>query len=259
MKHILLLIALLLAPLAALCAAEAPKPKPNILVILADDLGYADLGCQGSADVKTPHIDSLAAYGVRCTAGYVTAPQCSPSRAGLLSGQYQQRFGHEGNPNFPLMLMRGRKIVPEYLKASGYATAHFGKWHLGFSDLGSAPQEIGDSQDQMLPTQHGFDESFGYPEYNKAAIKGSDRKERNGQSMGRPVDLAQDGAFLLGPLPRPREPARLSMTKVSETSAHASRISNPSTSSIPTQSPMRPRTSRRRLRRIREPTESRIR
>jgi len=177
MKRILtlltLLTALLLAPLAALCAAEAPKPKPNILVILADDLGYADLGCQGSADVKTPHIDSLAANGVRCTAGYVTAPQCSPSRAGLLSGQYQQRFGHEGNPNFPLTLMRGGKIIPEYLKAAGYATGHFGKWHLGFSDLGSAPQEIRDSQDQMLPTQHGFDESFGYPEYDKAAVKGS--------------------------------------------------------------------------------------
>jgi hypothetical protein len=98
------------------------------------------------------------------------------------------------------------------------------------------------------------------PTSKAAAVSSStNRKERNGQSMGRPVDLAQDGAFLLGPLPRPREPARLSMTKVSETSAHASRISNPSTSSIPTQSPMRPRTSRRRLRRIREPTESRIR
>ncbi|MFM7209164.1 MAG: sulfatase-like hydrolase/transferase, partial [Verrucomicrobiota bacterium] len=168
------LTALLLAPLAALHAAEQPEQKPNILVILADDLGYADLGCQGSPDVRTPQIDSLAANGVRCTAGYVTAPQCSPSRAGLLSGQYQQRFGHEGNPNFPLMLMRGGKIIPKHLKASGYATGHFGKWHLGFSDLGSAPKEIRESQDQMLPTQHGFDESFGYPEYEKAAVKGSD-------------------------------------------------------------------------------------
>jgi len=171
-RSLTLLTALLLAPLAALHAADA-SAKPNILVILVDDLGYADLGCQGSADVKTPHIDSLAANGVRCTAGYVTAPQCSPSRAGLLSGRYQQRFGHEGNPNFPLTLMRGGKIIPEYLKAAGYATGHFGKWHLGFSDLGSAPQEIRDSQDQMLPTQHGFDESFGYPEYDKAAVKGS--------------------------------------------------------------------------------------
>ncbi len=175
MKRILTLVtALLLAPLVTLRAADAPKQKPNILVILADDLGNADLGCQGSPDVKTPHVDSLAASGVRCTAGYVTAPQCSPSRAGLLSGQYQQRFGHEGNPNFPLMLMRGGRIIPEHLKAAGYATAHFGKWHLGFSDLGSAPKDIRESKDQMLPTQHGFDESFGYPEYEKAAVKGSD-------------------------------------------------------------------------------------
>jgi len=172
MKH--LLTALLLAPLAALHAADVPKQKPNILVIFADDLGYADLGCQGSPDVKTPLIDSLAANGVRCTAGYVTAPQCSPSRAGVLSGRYQQRFGHEGNPHFPVMLLRGGKTIADHLKAAGYATGHFGKWHLGFSDMGVAPKEICESKDQMLPTQHGFDESFGYPEYDKAAVKGSD-------------------------------------------------------------------------------------
>lgn len=146
----------------------------NVLLILADDLGYADLGCQGSPDVKTPNIDSLAQNGVRCTAGYVTAPQCSPSRAGLLSGRYQQRFGHEGNPNFPLMLMRGGRTMADHLKAAGYATAYFGKWHLGFSDLGSAPKEIAAGNDQMLPTQHGFDESFGYNDYEKVAKKGSD-------------------------------------------------------------------------------------
>ena len=167
-----LLTALLLSPLADLHAAE--KTKPNILVILADDLGYADLGCQGSPDVTTPQIDSLAARGVRCTAGYVTAPQCSPSRAGLLGGCYQQRFGHEGNPNFPLLLMRGGKTLADHLKAAGYATGHFGKWHLGFSDPASAPREIRESKDQMLPAQHGFDESFGYPDYERAARKGSD-------------------------------------------------------------------------------------
>ena len=155
-------------------AADASAKKPNIVVILADDLGYADLGCQGSPDVKTPNIDSIATNGVRCTAGYVTAPQCSPSRAGLMSGCYQQRFGHEGNPNFPLMLMGGGKTIADHLKGAGYATGHFGKWHLGFSDLGSPPKEIRESNDQMLPTQHGFDESFGYPDYEKVAQKGSD-------------------------------------------------------------------------------------
>jgi arylsulfatase A-like enzyme len=92
MNHALtLLTALLLAPLPALRAANAPLPsKPNMIVIYTDDRGYADLGCMGiMADVKTPNTDSLAAGGVRMTAGYVTAPQCSPSRCGLISGQSQ--------------------------------------------------------------------------------------------------------------------------------------------------------------------------
>lgn len=174
MKSLTVVFGLLVVSGAGAAIVDAPPEKPDILVILADDLGYGDLGCQGSADVKTPNVDSLAANGVRCTAGYVTAPQCSPSRAGLMSGCYQERFGHEGNPNFPLMLMRGGKTMGEQLKAAGYATAHFGKWHLGFSDVGSAPKEILESNDQMLPTQHGFDESFGYGEYEKAAKKGGD-------------------------------------------------------------------------------------
>jgi arylsulfatase A-like enzyme len=148
--------------------------RPNVLVILADDLGYADLGCQGSPDVKTPNIDSLAANGIRCTAGYVTAPQCSPSRAGLLSGRYQQRFGHEGNPNFPVMLMKGGVTIADHLQANGYATAHFGKWHLGFDDAEAAPKEIRESKDQMTPRQHGFEESFSYADYDKIATKGGE-------------------------------------------------------------------------------------
>jgi arylsulfatase A-like enzyme len=165
-----------LSPLAASCAAapSVDTSKPNVLVILADDLGYADLGCQGSPDVKTPNIDSLATRGVRCTAGYATAPQCSPSRAGLLSGRYQQRFGHEGNPNFPVMLMQGGVTIANHLKVAGYVTGHFGKWHLGFEDVSKAPKEIRDSKDQMLPAQHGFDVSFGYSDYDELAQKGGE-------------------------------------------------------------------------------------
>ena len=85
MKHIIPLTALLLSPLASVDAATE-RSKPNIIVILADDLGYADLGCQGSKEVDSPQIDSIAANGVRFTAGYVTAPQCCPSRAGLVTG-----------------------------------------------------------------------------------------------------------------------------------------------------------------------------
>ena len=77
--------------------SDASRP-PNIVIILADDLGYADLGFQGGRDIPTPHLDALAASGVRCTSGYVSGPYCSPTRAGLLTGRYQQRFGHEFNP-----------------------------------------------------------------------------------------------------------------------------------------------------------------
>ena len=78
--------------------AAAAAGKPNIVIILADDLGHGDLGFQGCRDIPTPRIDSLAASGVRCTNGYVSGPYCSPTRAGLLTGRYQQRFGHEFNP-----------------------------------------------------------------------------------------------------------------------------------------------------------------
>src|SRR5208282_2637814 len=81
-------------------SADSEKPtKPNILVIVADDLGYHDIGVHGGKDVPTPHIDALAAGGVRCTSGYVSAPYCSPSRAGFLTGRYPTRFGHEFNPH----------------------------------------------------------------------------------------------------------------------------------------------------------------
>ena len=88
----------------ALCAAvlggspAVAATRPNILILLADDLGYADVGFQGCKDIPTPNIDSLAKNGVRCTNGYVSGPYCSPTRAGLLTGRYQQRFGHEFNP-----------------------------------------------------------------------------------------------------------------------------------------------------------------
>src|SRR6478609_11182066 len=84
---------------AARAAAAAADERPNIILIVADDLGYADIGAQGlSKDVKTPNVDALLAAGVRFTNGYVSCPVCSPTRAGLMTGRYQQRFGHEFNP-----------------------------------------------------------------------------------------------------------------------------------------------------------------
>ena len=124
--------------------------KPNIIVIYTDDHGYADLSCQQILpDVKTPHIDALAQSGVRMTDGYCTAPQCVPSRAGLITGRYQNRFGLESNPQGKdaevMQQFADVDSLPEKLQQAGYATGMAGKWHLG------APQQIG---------THGFDQFF---------------------------------------------------------------------------------------------------
>jgi len=111
-------------------AAILPQlEKPNIIVILADDQGYADLGVQHQLpDLKTPNIDALAAQGVRMKAGYDTAPQCSPSRAGLISGRYQEKFGLDTIPDDPMPLEEA--TIPKRLKVAGYVSGMVGKWHL---------------------------------------------------------------------------------------------------------------------------------
>ena len=109
-----------------MAAASAP---PNIIVIVTDDLGYADLGVQGAVeDIRTPNLDAMAKEGIRCTSGYVTAPQCSPSRAGLLTGRYQQRLGIDQIPDMPLPL--NAVTIAERLRPAGYTSAMIGKWHL---------------------------------------------------------------------------------------------------------------------------------
>lgn len=138
----------------AIHAADAPQAsRPNILLIVADDLGYGDLGVHGGKEIPTPHIDSIAAQGVRCSSGYVSGPYCSPTRAGLLTGRYQQRFGHEFNPGGAPAQSFGLNLkevtLPAVLKDAGYVASIVGKWHLG-----NAPQ--------FHPLQRGFDHFFGF-------------------------------------------------------------------------------------------------
>jgi len=134
-------------------AAEAPKParQPNILMILADDLGYGDTGIYGSTRIKTPSIDRLARSGIRFTAGYVSHPVCAPSRAGMLTGRVQNRFGFEFNPvgrDMASGMARTEQTIGQLMKAQGYRTGVIGKWHIG-----GAPG--------FRPTERGFDEFFG--------------------------------------------------------------------------------------------------
>src|SRR5690349_15644251 len=117
--------------LQALClgivVCQASAAPPNILLIVGDDMGFADVGFQGCKDIPTPHLDALASAGVRFTNGYVSGPYCSPTRAGLLTGRYQQRFGHEFNPagagqGMPVT----ETTLADRLKTAGYATGLVG-------------------------------------------------------------------------------------------------------------------------------------
>lgn len=123
MKSLLFFIAILT------CSISSSQEQPNIIVIFTDDQGYADIGANGQVDdIKTPNIDLLAKNGVRMTSGYVTAPQCIPSRAGLLTGRYQQRFGLDHNGIIPLPL--DETLISQRLQKAGYVTGMAGKWHL---------------------------------------------------------------------------------------------------------------------------------
>ncbi len=177
MSRFVTALATLLLGLAPAVAAE-PR-KPNIVVILADDLGYADLGCQGCKDIPTPNIDTLASNGVRCTSGYSNHPVCSPSRAGLMTGLYPQRFGFEHNsgpekfadPKFGVP--RTVPTLAEKLKSAGYATGMVGKWHIGFKE-------------GLRPHERGFDYHFGFLSGAHAYLPGkkdNDPLVRNGKTV----------------------------------------------------------------------------
>lgn len=144
----LLLVLAGMASPAACFSAETGR-RPNIVVILADDLGYADLGVHGCQDIPTPHIDRIATRGVRFTDAYSNGSFCTPTRAALLSGRYQQRCGQEDLSNVTGPLPKAIRTLPQRLREAGYATGMVGKWHLGH-EPGHAPVD------------RGFDDFFGF-------------------------------------------------------------------------------------------------
>lgn len=139
--HLLVAVSILAVAAITSRVAAGEARKPNVIVILCDDTGYSDIGAQGGGDAPTPNIDSIAANGARCTNGYVSCPYCSPTRAGIMTGRYQQRFGHEyneGKGRLPFGLPLTETTFAQRMKELGYATAAVGKWHLG-SDLQFRP------------------------------------------------------------------------------------------------------------------------
>lgn len=145
--------------LALACAVVSAQPqsttpqRPNVVLIITDDVGHGDIGSYGAPDIKTPHVDRLAKEGVRLTDFYANAPVCTPTRAGLITGRYQQRVALErplgSGPNVQAGLHANGRSLPQLLKNKGYATALIGKWHLGYKP-------------EFSPSAHGFDYFFGF-------------------------------------------------------------------------------------------------
>ncbi len=133
---------------------NAASPKPNLIVIMTDDMGYADVGFNGCKDIPTPNIDRIADEGIRCTNGYVAYSVCGPSRAGFMTGRYQQRFGFERNPQYKpddpdMGLPRSEETIANVLNKVGYTSGIVGKWHLG-------------AHDSLHPLQRGFSFFYGH-------------------------------------------------------------------------------------------------
>lgn len=177
---------------------ESNTKQPNIVLLFADDAGYADFGFHGSNIMKTPHLDKLAKEGITFNQAYVSDPTCGPSRAGLMTGKYQQRFGFEEN-NVPGYMSKNsgadgndmgipldEVTMGDYLKKQGYATAYYGKWHVGGAD-------------RFHPLKRGFDEFYGfrggarsYFAYSKAPASHLDLMERNFGEMIEPPAYLTD-------------------------------------------------------------------
>ena len=170
-----LLLAILLVGVPLLACRGADPPRPNVIVILADDLGYGDLACYGHPKFKTPNLDRMAAEGAKLTQFNCPAPFCAPTRASLMTGRYPFRCGMVQNPapdgqgTDDLHLPESEVTLAQLFHQAGYATGMIGKWHLGHA------------QKQWLPTHRGFDEYLGIPYSNDMRpvqlLRGDERLE----------------------------------------------------------------------------------
>ncbi len=149
MRNFKLFLIFLVSLIFSFGCSTIEQEKPNIIIMLVDDAGYADFGFMGCKDLATPNIDGLAKSGVIFTDAHVSATVCGPSRAGLLTGRYQQRFGFECNPSADDVLDKSEETIADVMKKAGYKTAAFGKWHLGHHD-------------GYKPNQRGFDYFWGF-------------------------------------------------------------------------------------------------
>jgi arylsulfatase A-like enzyme len=180
--------------LAGWSVTAAAADKPNVVLIVADDLGWRDLGCYGSTFYRTPHVDRLAKDGLRFTDYYAACPVCSPTRASIMTGRYPQRYGITdwlpGRPDRPNQKLKRPALrmelpleevtIAEVLKANGYATAHVGKWHLGGEGFG--------------PTKQGFDLNVGGDHTGTARSYFAPFKNKQGAMPG--LEDAPDGEYL---------------------------------------------------------------
>lgn len=164
---------------------QTPERPPNLIILFSDDAGYADFGFHGSELIRTPNLDLLAQSGARFSNGYVTASVCSPSRAGMMTGRYQQRFGHELNlpgkvdplvPDSMRGLPLSERTMADWLSDAGYATGLIGKWHLGL-------------EDHFHPTQRGFNEFFGMRKGSGPYFTGLNATIERGMSPVHPDSL----------------------------------------------------------------------
>ena len=171
-------------PAAAAARALAPR-RPNVVIFYTDDHGYHDLGCQGATDLKTPHIDALAASGVRFTNWYSNAPVCSPARGSLMTGRYPLRCGV---PNIGSPLRASELTLASLLKKAGYATGLTGKWHLGTAG-------------ESVPNRHGFDYFFGFHQgcvdfYSHRFYWGEPRMVNHHDLWRNQTEVFADGQYL---------------------------------------------------------------